>query len=761
MAQPVFQLSAQLAGHDADVRGVVFAHCDTVFSASRDCTVRRWNRSGRGTFDQHITAQGSDYINSITFLRPTPAYPEGLVISGGRDTVIEARRPGASASDPAEQLLVGHTNNVCTLDVSPSGSHIVSGGWDGKAYVWSVEKWEAEVSLTGHEGTSVWAVLALDDKTVVTASTDKNIRVFDLGKTVAGEAQPLSTIHTPDIVRALCRLPAGHASGADIVSSHNDGVLRLWRLNGQLMAELRGHDIFVYSLAALPTGEIISGAEDRTVRVWRGTECVQVITHPAISVWSVAACPDTGDIVSGASDGVVRVFTRSEERVADAEAIASYDESVKASAIPANKDGGGINKEKLPGPEFIRTKAGTKEGQVQMIREDNESISAYTWSMASQQWVNVGTVVDSAGSTGRKVEYEGKEYDYVFDVDIEDGKPPLKLPYNLSENPYDRARKFLGDNDLPLTYLDNVVQFIEQNTKGATLGETGGPAPSGPGEDDEWQKKVLPQNEYLSILAAKHEAIINKILSVNANMISSGRKDAALNPLDQTNLKELRYTLEGGKPVDEAGLELILRIATAWDYPDRLPGIDLLRCATPSPLVAGYKDAAGRSIVQVAIEAAAGADGASENYVMMALRSIANLFATQKGRDVAVSEMARVLELLERVVGIGGGEGIGRRNRNVLVAATTVALNYAVLSRKKSGLVAGEKRGRLIKVLERVLGEGADAEVCFRGLVALGTLLYGGVSGEGVDAGLVRGVMGRVGEERVKGAAEEVLGLLR
>lgn len=91
----------------------------------------------------------------------------------------------------------------------------------------------------------------------------------------------------------------------------------------------------------------------------------------------------------------------------------------------------------------------------------------------------------------------------MFDVDIEDGKPPLKLPYNLSENPYERARNFLEGNKLPLTYLDNVVQFIEQNTKGATLGE--GPVEESGGGVEERARKVVPQGEYLSILGAKHE----------------------------------------------------------------------------------------------------------------------------------------------------------------------------------------------------------------------------------------------------------------
>ena len=39
--------------------------------------------------------------------------------------------------------------------------------------------------------------------------------------------------------------------------------------------------------------------------------------------------------------------------------------------------------------------------------------------------------MDAVGA-GRKQLYEGREYDYVFDVDVQEGAPPLKLPYNAS-----------------------------------------------------------------------------------------------------------------------------------------------------------------------------------------------------------------------------------------------------------------------------------------------------------------------------------------
>ncbi len=127
------------------------------------------------------------------------------------------------------------------------------------------------------------------------------------------------------------------------------------------------------------------------MRIWRGNECAQTITHPAISVWTVAVCAENGDIVTGASDNIVRIFTRNPERNADAETLAQFEDSVKASSIPQQQLGSTINKEKLDRPDWLQTHAGAKEGQVKMIREDNESIGAYQWSMSkSVRWESRG-----------------------------------------------------------------------------------------------------------------------------------------------------------------------------------------------------------------------------------------------------------------------------------------------------------------------------------------------------------------------------------
>lgn len=150
---------------------MAFPNPNAVLSASRDATVRLWKLVSNAppTYDYTITAHGQAFINSLAYLPPTSEFPEGLVLSGGQDTIIEARQPGKTADDNADAMLLGHAHNICALDVSPDGGWIVSGSWDSSARVWKVGKWETDVVLNGHEA-SVWAVLAYDKDTIITGT---------------------------------------------------------------------------------------------------------------------------------------------------------------------------------------------------------------------------------------------------------------------------------------------------------------------------------------------------------------------------------------------------------------------------------------------------------------------------------------------------------------------------------------------------------------------------------------------------------------
>jgi phospholipase A-2-activating protein len=153
------------------VRSVAFPSPDTVVSASRDFTVRLWHRQEANppSFDCTIKSHGTEFVNALAVVPPSSKYPDGLIVSGGKDQIVQVRQPSQALGDNAEALLLGHGNNVCALDVSPDGSLIISGSWDFDARVWQVGKWDASTVLPGHNA-SVWAVLAYDNNTIITGT---------------------------------------------------------------------------------------------------------------------------------------------------------------------------------------------------------------------------------------------------------------------------------------------------------------------------------------------------------------------------------------------------------------------------------------------------------------------------------------------------------------------------------------------------------------------------------------------------------------
>lgn len=574
------------------------------------------------------------------------------------------------------------------------------------------------------------------------------IRIFDV------RGKLLKVIEgSNDVVRALCRVSS---NTADFASAGNDGIIHLWTRDGKRTAQLHGHENFIYSLASFSNGEFVSSGEDRTVRLWRDGICIQTITHPAISVWTVAACDANGDIVSGASDRVVRVFSRAEERQAAADDIKAFQDSVKSSSIPQQQLGG-INKEKLPGPAFLQQKSGTKEGQVQIIQEPNGNISAHQWSQATQSWTNVGTVVDAAGSSGRKQTYLGQDYDYVFDVDIEDGKPPLKLPYNVSQNPYEAATKFIQDNELPISYLDQVAAFITQNTQGATLGQQepassdawgtearyrpdGSTEPPTAQQQPSQRPKVLPQKTYLAIKTADLRTILKKISEFNQKLVQEGSKHDSLGDdlikILEDARKPLEEALSRGPTKDSTLSDVVpitIHMIEVWPAGFRLPALDLLRLlAAASPALAEYVSSPCVTILET-LERYAFDDNERANNVMLGVRTLGNLFETEAGRAIADSHFDKVRLIAKDCA----DQQSSAPNRNTLNALATLYLNYAVLFTSNqtgpSSSSTGQKRLTVFNDVVAFLKQTSDSEAVYRGLVAAGTILSVG----GLEANLV------------------------
>jgi phospholipase A-2-activating protein len=71
-----------------------------------------------------------------------------------------------------------------------------------------------------------------------------------------------------DIVRGFSEVP-----GLGFASCSNDETVKLWSLDGTNLQVLKGHNGFVFSVMTLDSGEIVSGSDDCTVRVWRDGAC--------------------------------------------------------------------------------------------------------------------------------------------------------------------------------------------------------------------------------------------------------------------------------------------------------------------------------------------------------------------------------------------------------------------------------------------------------------------------------------------------------
>ena len=577
------------------------------------------------------------------------------------------------------------------------------------------------------------------------------------------------------------------------------------------MSEMHGHEAFIYSLALLPDGRFVSSGEDRTIRIWQASSCTQTITLPAVSVWSVATSRN-GDIIAGSSDKMARIFTTDMDRVADAAVEAEFNEAVKTSSIPQETIGA-INKTDMESPNFLKRKSGTKDGQIQMIKENDGSVSAYSWSIAKQSWDMVGTVVDSVES-GRKMNYKGKEYDYVFDVDIEDGKAPLKLPYNVTQNPHEVATKWLQDHELPLAYLEETANFIVKGTQGATLGqsssETSGPDPLGtearyrPGAASSYKAPAsisalpanrLPQKEYVSIVAGKPDATHQQILKLNTKYREASETSFVLSDSELDSLTNVFNQLQSHKfdgksfltrtIALEACLAVAVKIATLWQPPaNRLAGLDLLRfLAAASPELPDF-EVNGKDIVTIVIESGVFDStllSINTKPAMVAIRLFSNLmFGSEMGRGLLEAQADILLPNIKKMT------PYCTQDPSLSIAVTTYYLNLAVwITRPENDRLAGREDRALtiVEAISQILepfpmvdakasGSALQqaTEPVFRGLFAVGTVLTGLENSELKDA--ARTIFnfsnllsqlrqrGYVKEPRFRGLVDEVEGAL-
>ncbi|XP_055539383.1 phospholipase A-2-activating protein [Wyeomyia smithii] len=449
-----FKLSCELAGHKLDVRAVAEGK-GYIVSGSRDKTTKVWTLlDGRYT-ETETLVRHTNYVGAVLVLEEN----DWICTASNDATICVYKYP--NAVEPLV-ILKGHTSTVCALAKGNSSNVLISGSWDKSAKIWTnVGSSQASVTLVGHDA-AVWAVARLASGKYITGSADKTIVVWNEqgGKLVVLKGHK-------DCVRGLCALPKD-----GFLSCSNDAVIRHWNETYECVKEFHGHNNYIYSISRSDfwgDDVFITCGEDSTIRMWSLKEGAlgDKLQLPAQSVWCVAGLRN-GDIVAGASDAMVRVFTASADRAAPHDSQEAYRLAVEVRIQESTKQLGGMNVNDLPGPESLLSEG--REGQTRIVRHADGKIMCYQWS--NNKWECVGDVMGASGGDTGKQLYEGREYDYVFSVNLSDDAPNLKLPYNRGEDPWFVAQRFIHKHNLPQAYLEQVANFIITNSKNAPVEST-------------------------------------------------------------------------------------------------------------------------------------------------------------------------------------------------------------------------------------------------------------------------------------------------
>lgn len=223
---------------------------------------------------------------------------DDVVASASTDRTVRLWNLGTGAPG---HLLDGHRDWVHTVALGRVGRRRVAltGSTDCQARLWDVESGASLGVFTGHTGWIRGAAFTPDGRGV-TAAHDSTVRVWDLdtGKCV----RVLTTAKRTALTSVAC--------GSFVVAGGTGGLVHVWH-SGRRRA-FAGHDGAVWAVALSQVDGVdvvLSGGEDRVVRLWRVTDgvCVRTFTGFAAKVTTVSTgrWGDRPILVAGADDGTV------------------------------------------------------------------------------------------------------------------------------------------------------------------------------------------------------------------------------------------------------------------------------------------------------------------------------------------------------------------------------------------------------------------------------------------------------------------------
>nr|XP_028595211.1 katanin p80 WD40 repeat-containing subunit B1 isoform X1 [Podarcis muralis]XP_028595212.1 katanin p80 WD40 repeat-containing subunit B1 isoform X1 [Podarcis muralis]XP_028595213.1 katanin p80 WD40 repeat-containing subunit B1 isoform X1 [Podarcis muralis]XP_028595214.1 katanin p80 WD40 repeat-containing subunit B1 isoform X1 [Podarcis muralis] len=203
------------------------------------------------------------------------------------------------------QEITAHSSNVSSLVLGKSsGRLLATGGDDCRVNIWSINKPNCIMSLTGHTTPVESVKINTNEELIVAGSQSGSIRIWDLEA-----AKILRTLmgHKANI----CSLDF-HPFGGFVASGSMDTNIKLWDVRRKgCVFRYKGHTQAVRCLRFSPDGKwLASSADDHTVKLWdlaAGKIMFEFTGHTG-PVNVVEFHPNEYLLASGSSDRTVRFW---------------------------------------------------------------------------------------------------------------------------------------------------------------------------------------------------------------------------------------------------------------------------------------------------------------------------------------------------------------------------------------------------------------------------------------------------------------------
>ncbi|MEG5066693.1 trypsin-like peptidase domain-containing protein [Microcoleus sp. B3-A4] len=253
---------AEFKGHQGSVNSVFFSpNGRTIATAGDDGTVRLWNLQGQQL--KKITA----HIGSVKAVRFSPTDDKLLATAGTDGTEGTVRLWSLNSKNDAKLLaeFKGHQGRIESIRFSEDGKTIVSAGAnDGTVRIWTVPQKQFRQQLKEHKGSINSVRFSPDGKYLATAGDDKQVI---LNRTRDGKI--LQKFPHPKKVKSVRFNPKQDEKILVLATAGEDGIVRLWDLNGNKQKELDAGGKTIESVNFSNDGNFLAaGGDDTIVRLW-------------------------------------------------------------------------------------------------------------------------------------------------------------------------------------------------------------------------------------------------------------------------------------------------------------------------------------------------------------------------------------------------------------------------------------------------------------------------------------------------------------